>query len=67
MYKIKDRGIKVVIYEPILKRSNFSNCKVIKDLEEFKKASDIIVANRVDDDIKDVMYKVYTRDIFGRD
>ena len=51
----------------MLKQNKFSNYKVIKDLEEFKKASDIIVANRFDDDIKDVMEKVYTRDVFRRD
>ena len=67
MENIKNRGIEVVIYEPMLKQNKFSNYKVIKDLEEFKKASDIIVANRFDDDIKDVMEKVYTRDVFRRD
>jgi len=65
--KIQAKNIEVVIYEPILKADTFENLKVLKDLTEFKSLSDIIVANRIDDILKDVKEKVYTRDIFGSD
>lgn len=67
MKRIKGRGIEVVVYEPALKEDNFYNSRVIRDLDEFKKISDLIVANRMADDIKDVMHKVYTRDLYCRD
>ncbi len=67
MKRIKARGIEVVIYEPVFKEDEFFHSKVIKDLGEFKKISDIIVANRLSQDIKDVEDKVYTRDIFNSD
>ncbi len=67
MKRIKAKGINVVIYEPALKEDKFFNSKVIKDLDEFKKISDIIVANRLSNIIKDVENKVYTRDLFGKD
>ena len=67
MKRIKGKGIEVVVYEPALKEDNFYNSRVIRDLEEFKKICDIIVANRMSDDINDVEEKVYTRDIYCRD
>lgn len=67
MKRIKAKGIEVVIYEPVLEDEAFFHSKVIKDLDEFKKVSDVIVANRLSDDIKNVKDKVYTRDIFGSD
>lgn len=67
MKRIKGKGIEVVVYEPALKEDNFYNSGVIRDLEEFKKICDVIVANRMSDDINDVEDKVYTRDLYCRD
>ena len=67
MKRIKGKGIEVVLYEPALKEDNFYNSRVIRDLDEFKNISDVIVANRMSDDIKDVEDKVYSRDLYCRD
>lgn len=67
MKRIKGRGIEVIVYEPTLDADTFLNSKVINDFDEFAERSDIIVANRMSEELKPVIDKVYTRDIFGRD
>ena len=67
MKRIKAKGINVIVYEPVLKEEQFYNSNVIKSLEEFKKLSDVIIANRITEEIKDIESKVYTRDIFNTD
>lgn len=67
MKRIKARGIEVVVYEPVLDDDYFYNSKVIKDLEVFKEICDLIVANRLPSEMRDVEYKIFTRDLFGGD
>ncbi|WGZ91669.1 MAG: nucleotide sugar dehydrogenase [Candidatus Thiocaldithrix dubininis] len=67
MKRLKAKGIEVVLYEPEFSENNFFNSRVIKDLDEFKRMSDVVVANRLSQDIRDVSDKVYTRDLFGSD
>lgn len=67
MKRIKAKGIEVVVFEPALHEDEFYHSRVIKDFDEFKRISDVIVANRLSDEIEDVVDKVYTRDLFSRD
>jgi len=67
MKRVKAKGIEVVVYEPELDEDEFFHSRVIKDLAEFKKISDVVIANRLSDDIKDIEDKIITRDLFGHD
>ncbi|HZW26603.1 MAG TPA: nucleotide sugar dehydrogenase [Gallionella sp.] len=67
MKRIKAEGIDVIVYEPALKEASFFGSRVVNNLAQFKNEADVIVANRVTDDIRDVAHKIYSRDLFGKD
>ena len=67
MKRLKAKGVEVIVYEPALKEPTFFNCRVVSQLTQLKQEADLIVCNRITDDLTDVAYKIYSRDLFGND
>ncbi len=67
MKRIKAKGIEVIVYEPTYKEERFYNSKIINDLNKFKSLSDVIVVNRMNEELRDIEEKIYTRDLYKRD
>ena len=67
MKRVKAKGVEVIVFEPTLDTETFYNSKVIKNLEEFKRKSTIIIANRISTELEDVAQKIFSRDLFGSD
>ena len=65
--RLKEKGVEIIIYEPTLEKELFNECKVVNNFDCFAKKADIILANRIEEELKKVESKVYTRDLFSRD